>query len=89
MIPSKKRQAELLENPYNSLGPDELAFSIAQLVLHYLPTEPEFADYYTAIGILESVKLELFRQGLSTFTDQHEDMLGGIGFEELPQNRGR
>lgn len=57
----------------------ELDFQITRLAQKYLDTtEKRFADYARVIGVLESVKLELYRRVIAPYEDtkaaQHGDV---------------
>lgn len=49
--------------------PGELNYAITALCLSYLDSEPNYTDYNELIGVLECVKLELYRRTVSAYED--------------------
>ena len=48
----------------------ELNYVITTAVLDWLPSDPCYADYNAAIGVLECAKLELYRRLVVPFEDK-------------------
>ena len=47
----------------------EMNYLITRLVITWLPKTPAYYDYNAVLGVLEAVKLELYRRQLSSYED--------------------
>jgi hypothetical protein len=47
----------------------ELNYAITRLVHEWLGSEPGYADYNAAVGVLECAKLELYRERVAKYED--------------------
>ena len=47
----------------------ELNYAITRLILDYLGESPKYADYNAVVGVLECVKLELYRRKIVPYED--------------------
>lgn len=59
--------AALVSDPNISAG--EINYTITQVLLAWLPTSPRYEDYNKALGVLEAVKLELYRRMVAPYED--------------------
>lgn len=48
----------------------EINYFITNLLLMWLGSQPSYADYNAAIGILECIKLELYRRAVAPYEDE-------------------
>lgn len=47
----------------------ELNYAVTQLILAFLGGNPHYEDYNTVLGVLEAVKLELYRRAIAPYED--------------------
>jgi len=52
------------------LGPGDAAYLLTKASLIFLEGRKDYAGYSQAIGILETVKLELYRRALAPYEDK-------------------
>jgi len=57
----------LLEFPFSELSAGELNYLITMILKHTYPKG--YADYNALVGVLESVKLELYRKVIAPYED--------------------
>ena len=55
-IPNKSRREQLGFNPWDASNPEELAYVLMQLVLQYLPAEPDFCDIQYITNIVTAAE---------------------------------
>ena len=53
-----------------SVGPGQLNFVFTNVILAYLGSDPHYKDFNEVIGVLECVKLELYRRMIAPYEDQ-------------------
>lgn len=66
---SKKARRELEDLRALPANPGEITFIITVLLDAWLGQSPGYADYATAVGILETAKLELYRRQIAPYED--------------------
>ena len=61
--------------PFGRFGPGTLNYMIMKTVIHFLGSNPNYEKYNSAIGVLESAKLELYRRQIAPYEDRkiHEN----------------
>ena len=61
------------------LGPGELAYVITKACLHYLEDcDPGYSAYAQVVGVLETVKLELYRRQIGPYEDRKCEENGDV-----------
>jgi hypothetical protein len=50
--------------------PGELNFAITQAIITYLGSDPHYKDFNEVIGVLECMKLELYRRMAAPYEDR-------------------
>jgi len=90
----KAVQRDLVDDEVNQMirdiadRPGLLAYAVTRLSLGFVaetsaldvdgPRGPNFEDYAKAIGVLEAVKLELYRQRVAPYEDIKKDENGAV-----------
>ena len=65
-----KRQREILDNKQDEpCAAGELNYAITKLIQQYLPKPPRYDNYNEVLGVLEAVKLELYRRMVAPYED--------------------
>ena len=59
-------------------SPGKLNFYITEIILRYLGPDPHYNDFNEVIGVLESVKLELYRRAIAPYEDQKMEENGDV-----------
>ena len=63
-------------------GPGELNYLITREIVNYLGLRlgvvPRYSDYNEVVGVLESVKLEMYRRLVSTYEDSKIEENGDV-----------
>lgn len=63
--------------------PGELNYLITKAVLQYIGATPSYARYNDVIGVLEAVKLELYRRWVGPYEDRKREENGDI-IQDIP-----
>ena len=63
-------QANLLSGDVN--------YIVTRIILSWLGEKPCYADYNNAVGILECVKLELYRRMIAPYEDEKKEDNGDV-----------
>lgn len=71
-------EVSVLINLFQRGNPGHLNYLITRLVLGWLPTCSKYDDYNAVIGVLESVKLELYRRAVASYEDDKADENGDV-----------
>ena len=58
--------------------PGELNYVITKLMLRFLGSTPGYVDYNEAIGVLECIKLELYRRAVAPYEDKKCEENGDV-----------
>ena len=71
----RERWAEVLwtlEAPQlaRTATPGEINYIVTRLLLAWLGLNPRYEDYNAAIGVLECIKLELYRRAVAPYEDE-------------------
>ena len=82
-IPGLVRRADLELNQYDAKTPGELNYVLTRIVLSYLPAKPGYTAYNEVLGVLEAVKLELYRRAIAPYEDTKITENGDVGYNEL------
>lgn len=56
----------------------ELNYAICRVCLHFLPIRPSYNDYNTVVGVLECVKLEIYRRMVARYEDRKRAENGDV-----------
>ena len=56
----------------------DMVYLFTRLLVTWLPKEPTFDDYNTALGILEAAKLELYRRVVASYEDKKKEENGDV-----------
>lgn len=62
------------------LGAGELNYTLTRIVLGVLGHQANYEMYNAVIGVLEAVKLELYRRAVSIYEDSKRDENGEVYF---------
>jgi len=75
---TKERRRDLFSGDF-AKTPGELNYAITQLVLGYKIDDPPSYTYYNeVIGVLECVKLELYRRMVAPYEDKKREENGDV-----------
>jgi hypothetical protein len=66
---AQSRRIVLDAKPNLSETPGELNYVITKLVIDWLGDKPRYTTFNTAIGVLDCVKLELYRRTVAHYED--------------------
>lgn len=75
-ITPERRQALDEGEEIESIG--EVNYGITRFILSALGPDPDYATYNTMIGVLESVKLELYRRMVAPYEDAKGEENGDV-----------
>ena len=56
--------------PLGPASPGEINYIITKLLLDWLGQDPRYEDYNAVIGVLECIKLELYRRAVAPYEDK-------------------
>lgn len=75
----KQRRRKEIEK-YNLIGvvPGELNYNITKLILQYLGGHESYTSYNEVIGVLECIKLELYRRVIAPHEDKKKEENGDV-----------
>ena len=66
---SKEARAELDQSTRGPVNAGELNYVITRLVLMWIGPHADYATYAAAVGVLETLKLELYRKAIALYED--------------------
>lgn len=64
--------------PQDDYRAGTLNYVITTLILKVLGSSPRYKDYNEAVGVLESVKLEMYRRKVSVYEDKKASEAGDV-----------
>ncbi|KKK89148.1 hypothetical protein LCGC14_2736020 [marine sediment metagenome] len=62
----------------NTAAPGEINYVVTKLLLAWLGPGPCYADYNAAIGVLECIKLELYRRAVVPYEEKKCSEAGDV-----------
>jgi len=63
---------------YKHIEDGEMNYVITSLIQDWLGDDPHYTDYNSAIGVLECVKLELYRRKIAKYEDMKKKENGDV-----------
>lgn len=62
----------------STVGAGDMVYLFTRLLVAWLPKEPTFSEYSTALGILEAAKLELYRRRVAPYENSRLEENGDV-----------
>lgn len=72
----RRDEIDIPTNEYK--GPGELNYTITKLVTEYVPDDVSYSDFNEVMGVLESVKQELYRRQVAPYEDTKIEQNGDV-----------
>ncbi|KKN22756.1 hypothetical protein LCGC14_0911920 [marine sediment metagenome] len=73
------RDRAMLDNGLRKpVTPGELNYRITQFILDYAGDDPTYSVYNEVVGVLECVKLELYRREIASYEDKKKEENGDV-----------
>jgi len=82
-IPKQDRErldSLLKVSPLQGKAPGILAYALTKVLVSWLPVRPRYQHLAEALGVIEGVKLELYRRMVAPYEDQKKGENGDVFF---------